>query len=159
MRNASKKLVPASTVSSKRSLGMTMTVSTLPISSESACSACCCRRLPSNKNGLVTTATVSAPSSLAREATTGAAPLPVPPPRPVGEKIMSEPSSASMIFSVSFQSRFAADSRIRARAETLGELGAKLQFDWAPRRKLERLQIGVGRDKLDALRPWRGSCG
>ena len=49
----------------------------------------------------VTTATVSAPSSLASEATTGAAPLPVPPPRPVVRKIMSEPSSASMIFSVS----------------------------------------------------------
>src|SRR5690242_380537 len=59
------------------------------------------RRLPSNANGLVTTATLSAPSSLASEATTGAAPLPVPPPRPEVMKIMSAPSSASMILSVS----------------------------------------------------------
>src|SRR6266446_7331660 len=59
------------------------------------------RRLPSKANGFVTTATLSAPSSLASEATTGAAPLPVPPPRPEVMKIMSEPSSASIIFSVS----------------------------------------------------------
>src|SRR4029077_1535146 len=59
------------------------------------------RRLPSKANGLVTTATLRAPSSLASEATTGAAPLPVPPPRPEVIKIMSEPSSASIIFSVS----------------------------------------------------------
>ena len=44
---------------------------------------------------------VSAPSSLARLAMTGAAPVPVPPPRPVVTKIMSAPSSAWMIFSVS----------------------------------------------------------
>jgi len=59
------------------------------------------RRLPSKANGLVTTATVNAPSSLASDATTGAAPEPVPPPRPDVMKIMSEPSSASMILSVS----------------------------------------------------------
>ena len=47
--------------------------------------------------GLVTTAMVSAPSSLARLASTGAAPVPVPPPRPVVTKIMSAPSSAWMI--------------------------------------------------------------
>src|SRR6266568_2688807 len=59
------------------------------------------RRLPSNAKGFVTTATLSAPSSLASEATTGAAPLPVPPPRPAVMKIMSAPSNPSMIFSVS----------------------------------------------------------
>src|SRR5258707_486510 len=59
------------------------------------------RFLPSNLNGLVTTATVSAPSSLARLAMTGAAPVPVPPPRPVVTKIMSAPSSDWMISSVS----------------------------------------------------------
>src|SRR6266568_2042976 len=59
------------------------------------------RRLPSKTNGLVTTATLSAPNSLASEATTGAAPLPVPPPSPDVMKIMSAPSSASMILSVS----------------------------------------------------------
>src|SRR5580704_7236133 len=101
MRNASKKLVPCSTHSIKRSFGITMTVSTLPMSSPSACSACSIRRLPSKANGLVTTATVSAPNSLAKFATTGAAPLPVPPPSPAVTKTMSAPSSASRIFSVS----------------------------------------------------------
>ena len=54
----------------------------------------------------MTTATVrtlplSPPSWLAMEATTGAAPVPVPPPRPAVMKTMSAPSSASQIFSVS----------------------------------------------------------
>src|SRR5271170_2806755 len=101
MRKASKKLVPCSTQSIRRSLGMTMTVSTQPINSPSACSACSMRRLPSNAKGLVATATVRAPSSLARFATTGAAPLPVPPPRPAVTNTMSAPSRASRIFSVS----------------------------------------------------------
>ena len=48
---------------------------------------------PSNLKGLVTTATVRAPSSLARLAMTGAAPVPVPPPRPVVTKTMSAPVS------------------------------------------------------------------
>src|SRR5215472_17728335 len=101
MRNASKKLVPCSTHSINRSLGITMTVSTQPISSLSACSAWFMRRLPSKANGFVTTATVSAPSSLARFATTGAEPLPVPPPRPEVTNTISAPSRASRILSVS----------------------------------------------------------
>src|SRR5207237_209608 len=71
MRKASKKLVPRSTVSINRSLGITMTVSTAPINSWSACSACIIRRLPSKMKGFVTTATLSAPSSLASEAAAG----------------------------------------------------------------------------------------
>ena len=59
------------------------------------------RRLPSKAKGLVTTATVSAPISLAKEAMMGAAPVPVPPPRPAVTKTMSAPSSASMILSES----------------------------------------------------------
>ncbi len=59
------------------------------------------RRLPSKANGLVTTATVSAPISLASEAMIGVAPVPVPPPRPAVTKIMSAPSRASMILSES----------------------------------------------------------
>src|SRR6202521_5503037 len=64
------------------------------------------RRLPSNANGFVTPATPQAAHSPASEATTGAAPPPVPPPRPDVIKIMSEPSSASMIFSVSSSAAF-----------------------------------------------------
>src|SRR3989442_3125795 len=59
------------------------------------------RRLPSKAKGLVTTATVSAPSSSARAATIGTPPDPVPPPRPAVMKTMSAPSSASISFSVS----------------------------------------------------------
>ena len=44
---------------------------------------------------------LSPPSCPAMEATTGAAPVPVPPPRPVVMKTMSEPSRASQILSVS----------------------------------------------------------
>src|SRR6202521_6002107 len=64
------------------------------------------RRLPSNANGFVTPATPQAAHSPASEATTGAAPPPVPPPRPDVIKIMSEPSRASMIFSVSSSAAF-----------------------------------------------------
>ena len=42
-------------------------------------------------NGFVTQATVSAPSSFAMAATTGAAPVPVPPPMPAVMKTMSAP--------------------------------------------------------------------
>ncbi len=49
----------------------------------------------------MTTAIVSAPCSLAISATIGAAPEPVPPPRPEVMKTMSEPSRAWAIFSLS----------------------------------------------------------
>src|SRR5436190_165700 len=88
-------------IASSRSFGIVMIVSTQSRSASSPRSACSCRLRPSNLNGLVTTATVSAPSSVARLAITGAAPVPVPPPRPVVTKIMSAPSSAWMILSVS----------------------------------------------------------
>ncbi len=78
-----------------------MVVSTDSISSAMPFSACVMRRFPSNENGLVTTATVSAPISQARDAIIGAAPVPVPPPSPVVTNTMSAPSSASMILSES----------------------------------------------------------
>ena len=104
-RNDSKKPASCATASSF-SLGMTIVVSTESISSATPRSACCMRRLPSNANGLVTTATVSAPISLASDAMIGAAPVPVPPPRPVVTKTMSAPSSASMILSESSSAAF-----------------------------------------------------
>src|SRR5688572_6258290 len=99
--NASVRLVLRSMMPSSRSFGIVMTVSTHSRSASSPASACIARFFPSNRNGLVTTATVSAPSSLARLAMTGAAPVPVPPPSPVVTKIMSAPESAWMIVSVS----------------------------------------------------------
>ena len=78
-----------------------MVVSTESMRSDNPRSACCMRRLPSKLNGLVTTATVSVPISLASEAIMGAAPVPVPPPSPAVTNTMSAPSKASMIFSES----------------------------------------------------------
>ena len=101
IRNDSKKLVPRSTTSIRRSFGMVTTVSTVSASSASPCSAIFMRWLPSKENGLVTTATVSAPSSLASEVTMGAAPVPVPPPSPAVTKTMSESPKSSIRRSVS----------------------------------------------------------
>src|SRR5206468_3969243 len=61
---------------------MTSMVSTYLRSSRSPSSARVMRLPPSNRNGLVTTATVSALSSRATLATIGVAPVPVPPPIP-----------------------------------------------------------------------------
>ena len=79
---------------SRRSFGIVMIVSTDSRSASSPRSAWSCRFLPSNLNGFVTTAIVRAPSSVARLAMTGAAPVPVPPPSPVVTNTMSAPSSA-----------------------------------------------------------------
>ena len=62
-------------------------------------SACSARFLPSKPNGRVTTPTVSAPSSRASSAITGAAPVPVPPPSPAVTNTMSAPLSASLSWS------------------------------------------------------------
>src|SRR5437763_15652511 len=99
--NASVTDAVCATAPNNRSFGIVITVSTDSCSSLSPCSACCKRRRPSKLNGLVTTATVKAPSSVANEATIGAPPVPVPPPRPVVTKTMSAPSSTSIILSVS----------------------------------------------------------
>ena len=82
-----------------RSLGMTINVSTTSDSVAMPSSACLRLRDPSKLNGLVTTPTVSAPSSWATSATTGDPPVPVPPPIPAAIKTRSAPSSARFISS------------------------------------------------------------
>mmetsp|Transcript_41090 Transcript_41090/g.49390 ORF Transcript_41090/g.49390 Transcript_41090/m.49390 type:complete len:230 (-) Transcript_41090:226-915(-) len=84
-------------ISSSLSLDTTITVSTCSFNRAIASSACFIRRLPSNLNGLVTTPTVKAPLSFAISATTGAAPLPVPPPMPLVTKIISAPLTMAAI--------------------------------------------------------------
>jgi hypothetical protein len=76
-------------------------------------------------NGFVTTATVRMPSSFASCATTGAAPVPVPPPMPAVMNSMSAPSMTSCMRS---RSSIAACRPIRVRpgAETLGDVAADL---------------------------------
>ena len=57
-------------------------------------------RRPSKMKGFVTIATVRIPISLASLATTGAAPVPVPPPIPAAMNIISAPAMAAFISSV-----------------------------------------------------------
>ena len=85
---------------SSRSLGMTMRVSTFSLRCWIPCSACTARRRPSNENGRVTTPMVSAPMLLAISATTGAPPVPVPPPLPAVMNTMSAPFRISSISSL-----------------------------------------------------------
>ena len=84
------------------------------------------RASPSNLNGLVTTAMVSAPSSLARLAMTGAAPVPVPPPRPVVTKTMSAPDERLDELVGVLERGLPADVGVGAGAEALGQLAADL---------------------------------
>ena len=58
--------------------------------------ACFILLLPSKAKGVVTTATVRMPRSLAILATTGAAPVPVPPPIPAVMNTISAPVSTSV---------------------------------------------------------------
>src|SRR3990172_5493573 len=94
-RKASSTVTSGPQVSSRRSLGMTMSVSTRSRRPAMPSSACWRRFVPSNPKGLVTTATVSAPTSRATDATSGEAPVPVPPPMPAVMNTISAPRRAS----------------------------------------------------------------
>mmetsp|Transcript_53808 Transcript_53808/g.64936 ORF Transcript_53808/g.64936 Transcript_53808/m.64936 type:complete len:251 (-) Transcript_53808:292-1044(-) len=77
----------------------TITVSTFFFKRPIASTACFILLVPSNINGLVTIPTVKAPHSFAISATTGAAPLPVPPPIPLVTNTRSLPSTIAAISS------------------------------------------------------------
>ena len=102
------------------------------------------RRRPSNGNGLVTTATVRMPISLASCATTGAAPVPVPPPMPAVMNTMSAPSQRLDDALAILQRGLAADFRIGAGAQALGDVAAELQ-----------LRLGAAVLDAPARRCWR----
>ena len=91
--NASLKVVLALAIRNKFWLGMMMRVSTTFCSSAMPSSAARMRFEPSKVKGFVTTPTVRMPFSRAARATTGAAPVPVPPPMPAAMKHMCAPSS------------------------------------------------------------------
>ena len=97
--NASTIDVERSRTSSSRSFGITITVSHAARSASTPESADWRRFVPSNLNGVVTMPTVSAPRSRAIFATTGAAPVPVPPPSPAVTNTMSEPRRAARTWS------------------------------------------------------------
>jgi len=99
MRKASTIEVFLSIISNNLSFGIVIKVSTFAFKFAIPASACFKRFLPSKVNGLVTTPTVRAPTSLAHSATIGAPPVPVPPPIPAVTKIISAPCNAFMISS------------------------------------------------------------
>ena len=131
-------------------MGITITVSTQPTSSESACSACCWRRLPSNAKRLgdhgdgERAEFARERSDDGRRAAAGASA------EAGGQKNHVRAFEGFDDFVGVFERRLAADLGIRARAESLGELAADLQLD-GRLRELERLQIGVRGDEFDAL--------
>ena len=71
-----------------------MTASQPARSAASASRACLVRRSPSHEKGSVTNATTIAPASAAAFAITGAAPLPVPPPRATIRMTRSQPATS-----------------------------------------------------------------
>mmetsp|Transcript_23573 Transcript_23573/g.51055 ORF Transcript_23573/g.51055 Transcript_23573/m.51055 type:complete len:356 (+) Transcript_23573:726-1793(+) len=89
--------VSSGMISNNRSLLTTITVSTCCFNRSIAATACLILLFPSNLNGLVTIPMVNAPASLETSATTGAAPLPVPPPMPLVTKHKSVPSTIAAI--------------------------------------------------------------
>ena len=86
-----------STTSNNLSLGITIRASTDSLNFSKPCWAWFCLLLPSKENGFVTTPIVKIPKSLAILATTGAAPVPVPPPIPAVTNTISAPSIALVI--------------------------------------------------------------
>ena len=108
-------------------------------------------RLPSKANGLVTTATVRMPSSRATSATTGAAPVPVPPPMPAVMNTMLAPAISSVMRSRSSIGRVAPDLGIGARAQALGHARAELQLRLARGCACSACASVLMRDELHAL--------
>ena len=107
------------------------------------------RVLPSKANGLVTTAMVRIPMSRAISATTGAAPVPVPPPMPAGHEHQIRALERAGDLLAALLGGLLADFRRCARAETLGQLFADLDHRCRAARA-ERLHVGVHRDEVHA---------
>jgi hypothetical protein len=97
VRNASREVVDSSMISKRRSLGIASMVSTCGRSSSMPWSPWFLRTWPSKSKGRVTTATTRGLGSNSRAiwATTGAEPVPVPPPMPAVMKTMSAPVKTS----------------------------------------------------------------
>ena len=138
-RKACTTLVPCSSTLIRRSLGMTITVSAARWSASMPASAASARREPSKRNGRVTTAMVRAPCSRAILATTGAPPLPVPPPSPAAMKTRSLPRSARRIWSS--LSRNAASPRAASPP--------------VPRPRVSSIPTGMRTSASEASRAWR----
>ena len=93
---------------------------------------------------------VSAPSLRAIEATTGAPPVPVPPPSPAVTKTMSAPLRTSSISSRWSSAALRPDLGVRAGTQAAGQLAADVELDVGVGHQ-QGLGVGVHRDELDAL--------
>ena len=99
--NASTIVVPFDTVFIRLLFSTTINASTFFFILAIPFSAFSLLLLPSNTNGFVTIPTVKIPIFLANSHTTGAAPVPVPPPIPAVTNTISAPSNNFFIFSSS----------------------------------------------------------
>ena len=137
---------------SSRSFGMTISVSTFSLTIWMPFSACMARRRPSKVNGRVTTPMVSAPSPLATSATTGAAPVPVPPALAGGDE--DHVSALERLLDVSpvLLGGLPAHLGVAPGAETPGQLAADVELEVGIAHQ-ERLRVRVGRDELDVAQP------
>ena len=150
-RKASRMLVRRSTIESRRSFGITISVSTFSRSARMPCSACSARLEPSNSNGRVTTPTVSAPISSRgdlgddrRSAGAGAAAL------AGGDEHHVRALERLLDLVVALLGGGEADVRVGARAEALRQLRADVELDVGVGHQ-QRLVVGVDADELDAL--------
>ena len=106
---------------------------------------------PSNENGLVTTATVSAPISCAISAMTGLAPDPVPPPKAAGDKNHVSIFQRFPDFILSFfRARWPISGSIRrqVRASRSSRCGVVRRAIL-----MERLHVSIHGDKLHPANP------
>mmetsp|Transcript_2988 Transcript_2988/g.6762 ORF Transcript_2988/g.6762 Transcript_2988/m.6762 type:complete len:287 (-) Transcript_2988:333-1193(-) len=94
-RKASCSEVSSSVADRSLSFGTMMSASTSSLRRAMLSSACLVRRRPSKLKGVVTMPIVSAPSAREIFATTGADPLPVPPPMPAAMNVKSDPARLS----------------------------------------------------------------
>ena len=137
---------------SRRSLGMTIRVSTFSLRRWMPCSACTERRRPSKVNGRVTTPMVSAPEALGdlgddgRGAGAGAAALAGGDEDHVGALEHLFDLVAVLLGGL------AADLGVAAGAEAPGELATDVELDVGVAHQ-QRLGVGVDGDELDALQP------
>ena len=145
--NASIMQMPRSLISRSRSFGTTMSVSTSSLSLATPVSAWLCRRRPSNENGFVTTPIVRAPIDFAIFATTGAPPVPVPPPSPAVTKTMSAPRKRLLDLLGVILGSPTTHLGVGACAESASELATDVELDVGVAHQ-QRLGVGVDRDEL-----------
>jgi hypothetical protein len=153
---ASMTLTVRSLIDSSRSFGMMMSVSTSARSAAMPSSACWrAAALEGERPG--DDADRQAPERRATLATTGAPPVPVPPPSPAVTKTMSAPLSTSSISSRWSSAACRPTSGQRPRRGP-GSAPADVELDVGVAHQ-QGLRVGVDRDELDALEARPRSCG